>query len=298
MTDPRRLPPVVRFRYALETLGVYIIYAFFRVLPLPVASAAGGWIGRTFGRFFPSTEVAYANLARVMPETTMEQRRQIVREVWDNLGRVMAEYPHLGHIADNVEIVGHKHLEAAATSGKASIFFAAHIANWEICSIAVKQAGIRVYPVYRRPNNPGVESLLAHARGAGAVGLIPKGAEGAREMLAVLKRGEALGIMMDQKLNEGMAIPFFGIDAMTAPAIAAFALKFRCPVHPVRIERLRGSHFRVTVLPAIDMPAAADKAEAQREVLTTINRHFEDWVRARPGQWLWIHNRWPKKKKK
>lgn len=296
MTAARHIPLAKRLRYAAETAGVYIIYGFFRLLPLAVASDAGGWLGRMLGKVLPSGKTAHENLARVMPETPVAERDRIVAEMWDNLGRIAAEYPHLGHIIDNVEIVGREYLDAARTSGKPSIFFAAHLANWEICSIAVRGAGVSLYPVYRRPNNPGVESLLAHARGSGAVGLIPKGAEGAREMLSVLKRGEALGIMMDQKLNEGMAIPFFGQDAMTAPAIAAFALKFKCPVYPVRIERVGGSRFRVTVLPALAMPEMADKTEAMRAILTEINRLFEEWIRARPGQWLWIHRRWGKNK--
>lgn len=294
MTEKRHIPFAKRLRYALETVAVYIVYGFFRILPLSAASATGGWIGRSLGKLLPSSKTAYENLARVMPETTLAERDRIVGEMWDNLGRIAAEYPHLGHIMNNVEIIGGEYLQAVQQSGQPSILFAAHIANWEICSIAVRTSGVSIYPVYRRPNNPWVESLLANARGSGAVSLIAKGADGAREMLAVLKRGETLGIMMDQKLNEGMAIPFFGVDAMTAPAIAAFALKFKCPVHPVRIERLQGCRFRVTVLPALAAPTATDKTEAMREILTEVNRQFEEWIRARPGQWLWIHRRWGK----
>lgn len=295
MTDVRRIPLGKRLRYAAETVCVFVVYAFFRCLPLSAASATGGWLGRVFGSLLPSNRTAYDNIALAMPETTMEERKQIVAGMWDNLGRIAAEYPHLGHILDNVEVVGSEHLEALRRSDKPSLLFAAHIANWEICSIAMRAAGVPIYPVYRRPNNPWVENLLAHARGSGAVKLIPKGAEGAREMLSVLKRGETVGIMMDQKLNEGMAIPFFGHDAMTAPAIAAFALKFKCPVHPVRIERIDGCRFRVTVLPALALPQTADKTEAMRTILTEVNRLFEEWIRARPGQWLWIHRRWGKR---
>jgi KDO2-lipid IV(A) lauroyltransferase len=291
MSDAR--PFSRRLRYALETVLVYVLYLFFRLLPIRAASACGGMICRTLGPHLPSSETARRNLARVFPEKSAEEREKIVAASWDNLGRTLAEYAHLHHIWDYVELEGAEHLATARACGKAPIFFAAHLANWEICAICVKRAGLEVYPVYRRPNNPGVEGLLRHARGTGATGLIAKGAAGAREMLAVLKNKGALGIMMDQKLNEGMAIPFFGRPAMTAPAIASFALRFQSPVYPVQIERLGGVRFKITIHPPLSLTPSGDKEQDTRAILTEINRQFENWIRKRPEQWLWIHRRWP-----
>ena len=47
-------------------------------------------------------------------------------------------------------------------------------------------------------------------------------------------------------------MPFFGRPAMTTPALAQFALRFRCPVIPVYPERLgpRGSYLRIAADPA------------------------------------------------
>jgi len=292
MTDAPRAV-LRRLRYALETVLVYTLYLFFRLLPIKAASGFGGMICRNIGPHLPSSAVARRNLARVFPEKSEEEREKIVAGMWDNLGRVLAEYPHLHHIWDYVELQGAEHLAEARRSGKASIFFAAHLANWEICAIGVKKAGLEMYPVYRRPNNPGVEGLLRHARGAGSVGLIAKGAEGAREMLSVLKNKGALGIMMDQKLNEGMAIPFFGRPAMTAPAIASFALRFQCQVYPVQIERRGGVRFKITIHPPLEIPRSGDKEQDTRAILTEVNRQFENWIQQRPEQWLWIHRRWP-----
>ena len=293
MTDTSKKPPLRRLRYALETVLVYSLYGFFRLLPIKAASALGGWICRSIGPHLPSSAVARKNLAQVFPEKSAIEREKIVAGMWDNLGRVLAEYAHLHHIWDHVELAGKENLEEARAGGGPVMFFAAHLANWEICSIGVKKAGFNVYPVYRRPNNPGVEGLLRYARGTGSVGLIAKGASGAREMLTVLKNKGALGIMMDQKLNEGLAIPFFRRPAMTAPAIASFALRFECPVYPVRIERLGGVRFKITVYPRLEIPRSGDKEQETRAILTEINRQFENWIRERPEQWLWIHRRWP-----
>lgn len=284
-----------RLRYALETVAAYAVYGFFRVLPLDAASAAGGWIGRNVGPLIASpTRTARQNLAMAFPEKSEEEREKIILGMWDNLGRVFAEYPHLHRIWERVEFQGTEMLPGIKGGGKPIIFCGAHLANWEINAVAAKRNGIDIHIVYRKPNNPGVDSLLRHARSSGVVAHIQKGDTGAKEMLKVLKRNGALGILIDQKLNEGIPVPFFGRDAMTAPALAHFALKFGCAVHPTHVERLGGCHFRMTVFPAVPIPHTGNKDRDIMEMMTVINRLIEGWIRERPEQWLWIHRRWGK----
>ena len=284
--------PKQRLRYTLETMAAYIVYAFFRVLPLDAASATGGWIGRHLGPHLPPSKTAWQNLAMAFPGKDAAERGKIVLGMWDNLGRVAAEYAHLHRIWERVDFHGVERLSAIRDSGKPAIFFAAHLANWEVGTVAAKKRGVDISLVYRKPNNPGVDSLLRHARDSGASSHIKKGAAGAREMLGVLKRNGVLGVMMDQKLNEGLPIPFFGRDAMTAPALAHFALRYGCPVYPTRIERVNGCHFKITLYPALETPRTGDQEQDTRAMLVEINRQLESWIRERPEQWLWIHRRW------
>ena len=279
-------------RYALETIAAYTVYGLFRVLPLDTASAMGGWIGRHVGMCLSATDTARQNLAMAFPEKSADEREKIVHGMWDNLGRVAAEYAHLHRIWQRVELIGAEMLPGIRDSGKPAIFCAAHLANWEVCAIAAKKHGLDINLVYRKPNNPGVDSLLRHARNSGATGHIQKGSAGAREMMSVLRKNGVLGVLIDQKLNEGMAIPFFGRDAMTAPALAHFALRFGCEVYPTRLERLKGCNFRMTVYPALETQRTGDQEQDTRAMLVKINNLLESWIRERPAQWLWIHRRW------
>ena len=278
-------------RYALETVLAYLTYGFFRLLPLEIASDAGGKLVRTMGPCMGISRVALRNLDMAFPEKTPDERAQILGGMWENLGRVIAEYPHLRELGPRIELAGGEHLEKVAREGGPVIFFAGHLANWELCALTAKMNGVDIHLVYRKPNNPGVDSLLRHARNSGAKGHIKKGREGAREIVSVLKKKGVIGMLMDQKLNEGLAIPFFGRPAMTAPAIAQFALRMKCPVYPCRVERLDGCAFRVTILPPLDTTPDGSGEEATR-ILTDINKLLEDWIRERPEQWLWIHRRW------
>lgn len=285
--------PALLLRYALETAAAYIIYGVFWLLPLEKASDLGGWILSRLGPKIGVSKVALKNISLAFPDKNEEEKQKILFGMWDNLGRVIAEYPHLHRIMRKIEVHGQEHLGAARDSEKPALFFAGHLANWEINAVTAKMAGLPLYLIYRAPNNPWVDSLLCHARNSGAAGHIKKGREGAREIFSLLRKNQSVGFLMDQKLNEGMPIPFFGHDAMTASAIAQFALKFGCPVYPTRVERIEKTHFRVTTFPALEIKKTDNPGEDIKTILKNINQLLETWIRDRPEQWLWLHRRWP-----
>jgi KDO2-lipid IV(A) lauroyltransferase len=124
--------------------------------------------------------------------------------------------------------------------------------------------------------------------------LIPKGREGAAQMLRLMRQGLHFGAMMDQKLNEGIAVPFFGHDAMTATAPVEIALRTGGPIVPVRCVRLPDSRFRIEVLPPLAFGRTEDRKADTMRILRQINEIMEGWIREYPEQWFWLHRRWPK----
>lgn len=291
--------PVLRdAAYRLEAVFLYAFYYVVRALPCGAASALGGWIGRTVGPRLRSTRTARRNLTRAFPEKPAAEIEAIIRAMWDNLGRTVAEYPHLEELSrptpgGRTEFIGAEHVTAALNDGKGGFLISGHLANWEMSGAAVRQHGMEVALVYRAPNNPYAARLLLRNRDAATPLHIPKGAEGARMMLRHLKEGGHIGMLVDQKMNDGIPVPFFGRNAMTAPAGAHLALKFGLPLLPVRVERLGGPRFRVTVFPPLDLPHSGDRNADVLAVMTHLNDLLESWIRERPEQWLWIHRRWP-----
>ena len=112
--------------------------------------------------------------------------------------------------------------------------------------------------------------------------------------MKALREGKHVGMLVDQKMNDGIAAPFFGIEAMTAPALAMMALRFKCPVIPARVIRTRGAHFRIELSPPIYAEETGDKNADIRAFTARVNGILEAWIREHPDQWLWLHNRWPK----
>lgn len=291
---------VARLRHAIEALFVVGSYRLLGLLPVDVASNIGGAVARTLGPLLPLTRRARRNLERFLPELGKAGIEAAIVEMWDNLGRTAAEYPHLKNFRIDgpdarVEASGAEHIRAAEAAGRPIIFYAGHFANWEMGTVAAAGFGVPVYLVYREANNRHVETLFREGRGGIAGGLIPKGKRGAKLAIEALKAGKALGMLLDQKMNDGVAVPFFGVPAMTAPAAAALALRYNCALLPVQIERLgRQARFRVNVGAALDFAAFAGDASAkQMQILAAINADLERWIRKHPGQWLWLHRRWP-----
>jgi len=285
--------------YPAEALVITLLYSLFAWLPVDRASALGGWLARTVGPWLPFSRRALVNLRRALPDLPPERHRAIVRGMWDNLGRVMAEHPHLEQLWDEqasgrIEVIGAEHLPRPADGAKRpSLMFSGHLANWELLPAGASRYGLALTSIYRRPNNPLVQHFMTARRHAGRGKLVPKGRDGARAIFAALAQGGTVAMLIDQKMNDGIPVPFFGHPAMTAPALAQLALKFRCPVLPTRSERLDGARFRLTVLPPLALPDSGDREADIRDFMATVNRLLESWVRERPEQWLWLHKRWP-----
>jgi len=291
------MSPWRRGKFLLEALGFLLAVGILRLFSPEGASNLGGFLGRTIGPRLGITRRARQNLRLAFPEKTPAEIESIVRGMWDNLGRVAAEYPHLGRIAaadsDRVELVNIDHVRALPNGPTAGILVSAHLANWEILPVVAARTGIDMMGVVREPNNPYVRPLLERLRGIAGGERTDKGARGAREAIQVLRNNRVLAMLIDQKMNTGISLPFFGVEAMTLVAPAQLALRFRCPLVPIRVERLGPARFRVEARPPLVLPETADRDAAVAQIMTELNRILEDWIRERPEQWLWLHRRWP-----
>ncbi|MCH9053359.1 MAG: lipid A biosynthesis lauroyl acyltransferase [Proteobacteria bacterium] len=280
-----------------ETAAIRLAYGLFAVLPLDLASAIGGFIARLIGPRRRESRTAEANLRRVYPEMPEREIAGMIKGVWDNLGRVGAEFPGLNRVRiyedPRFSVTGAEHIDRLRDDGKPGLFFTAHIGNWELAPLAVVQRGLPLGVVYRAAKHPLLERLAQLGRSGMTDNLLPKGSAGARQMIGILNRGGHLGMLVDQKMNDGIAVPFFGRDAMTAPALAQLALKFDCPVVPVKVERTHRARFSISILPPLELPATGDRQADVKAGMALVNRIIEGWIRESPEQWLWVHRRWP-----
>lgn len=295
MAEPR---PLRRLGQLAEGGVAWAVFWLLRAMPIDWASGMTGRLARRIGPRLGISRRAARHIRLAMPDLDEEAVARIVAGMWENLGRTAGEYPHLSRLSceypgARIDFLGREHVDALRDDGIGGIVFSAHLGNWEIGSLCSRDAGLPLVHIYRRANNPIVERLFRHARKPVGGRHHPKGSLGALRLVAALKKGDHLGLLVDQKLNDGIAVPFFGRDAMTAPALAELALRFSVPVVPARVIRLKGATFRLEVLPPMTFETTGDRPTDVFEVMRRVNAQIEDWVREHPEQWLWLHRRWP-----
>jgi KDO2-lipid IV(A) lauroyltransferase len=284
---------VKKLRYALEALPVYLAYGLFRLMPLPVASWVGGKLGEFLGSFLGVRRVAHQNMALALPEKTTLELKQINKRMWNQLGRTIGEFPHLGtgSFIKRITIHGSEHVERAREAGRGVIFLSGHFANWEVAPLAAYIVDMPLHVVYRQTNNPFVEWLVRHVRGRYAAGMHRKGKAAARGVLRAIAQGEAIGMLTDQKENDGISIPFFSHEVMTGRMPAHLAKHYNATILVSRVIRQHESAcFTVEIIPWQDAAKDIDNGS----FLSAMNKKFEEWICEYPEQWFWLHKRWPK----
>ena len=276
-----------------EAVLLWLVYHGLRALPLDVASGLAGRLVRFLGPLLPPSKRARRNLELAWPGRDHDR---IIRDMWENLGRVAGEYPHsLEFVGDPVrmELTGTEAVHAIHASGSPMLFFSGHIGNWELTYPLMARLAIPGVGVFRAPNNPHLGWLFDRS-GYPHLGMIPKGAAGARKSIEALKNGISLTMFVDQKMNDGIEVPFFGRPAMTAPALASLALKFGYPVVPFRVVRREGARFRIEFSEPLHFEKTGDRNADLAAAMTRVNQVLEGWISEYPAQWLWLHRRWPK----
>jgi len=267
-----------------------------------MADAAGGLL-RTVGPFLPEHRVGRANLAAAFPEKSAAEIETILRGVWDNLGRVGAEFAHLDRLWDfDPDHPDRGRLEFTPGSierfvqlrddGKPALIFAAHLANWEMPALAAAAHGLDAALIYRRPSVGDIDRRIRELRTMSMGTLIPTGMDAPLKAANALERGAHVGMLADQYTIQGVAVTFFGRPTKANPLLARLARHVDCPIHGVRAIRLPKHRFRLDLTEAIEPVRDAAGTVDVAATMQAVTNVIEGWVREHPEQWLWLHRRW------
>ena len=286
-------------KWRVEAFMLRLLLVFFRLLGPDISSATGGMIARFVGPNLGVSKRAYRNLELIFPGIAIEEADRIVRDMWENLGRTAAEYAHLDKFdpycaGGRMTVRNRDRLETLLAEGQGVIFVGGHLGNWELQTIAATRMGIQVMAVYRAANNVLVDAIIADLRARHVTPhLAPKGAAGARQLVGWLRQGHSAAMLVDQKMNDGIAAPFLGQMAMCPPAPAQLARRFNYPILPAMIRRVGGAHFEIVLGEPVRVAHSEDRDADILDAVTAYNAQLEAFIRRYPEQWLWLHRRWP-----
>ena len=288
-------------QYCVEMLLARGALAVLRRLGPVRASNLGGDVARAIGPWLPVSRIADINLRYAMPELDAPARRLVIRGVWENLGRTVAELPHIATLGPTAEgpgweVVGDEILHSCRDAGGTMILISGHIGCWEVLPALLGQYGMPMASFYRAAGNPRIDALINTMRRDAVGSDVPffnKSAKGAREAMVYLAAGGRVGMLIDQKMNEGIETRLFGRPVMTTTSAAAFALRFRCPMVPGYTRRIGPARYRIMVEPPLFLPDSGDHHADIAALTQAMNDCLERWVRGWPEGWLWLHRRFP-----
>ncbi len=268
-----------------------------------MADIAGRFM-RLLGPRLKEHRIGRANLAAAFPEKSADEIEDILRGVWDNLGRVAAEFAHIDRLQvfdpdpdDKGDITytpqAYARFQQLRRDGKPALIFAAHLANWELPALVATKHRLDTTVLYRRPNIGAVSDAVIQIRQGSMGTLVPTGLDAPVKLGRVLEAGGHVAMLVDQYYVNGVDVSFFGRSCKANPFIARLARQIECPIHGTRIVRLPDRHrFRIdlteAVAPARDADGKIDIAGTMQAITSVI----EGWVREHPEQWLWVHRRW------
>lgn len=263
-----------------------------RLLPYRWRVPLAGWVvARIVAPLAGYSRRIRENLAKVRPDLPASEVRRLMRAVPDNVGRTLAEMYSGPEFIDRIRAIpltgpGAPALEAAHRENRPVILATGHFGNYDVARAALIARGYRVGALYKPMSNPLFNEHYLKTISNIGTPLFPRGSRGLAEMVKFLKSGGMLGLVMDQHMNHGAPLTFFGETAFTATSAADLALRYGAEVIPVYgLRQDNGLDFEIIV----EAPIPSSDPESMTQA---INDSLEALVRAHMDQWFWIHRRW------
>jgi KDO2-lipid IV(A) lauroyltransferase len=262
-----------------------------------------GRIAQLIGPRLREQRIGRDNLTAAFPEKSPQEIEAILAGVWDNLGRVGAEFAHIDKIWDYVEA----HPETSRIElpdrtyelfhqlrldGKPALIFASHLANWEMPALAAVAHGLDTAILYRRPNIASADRIIQEMRQVKMGTLVPAGRNAPLQLAEALRNGQHVAMLVDKWWSNGVEVTFFGRKTRANPTLARLLRQVECPVHGVRIIRLPGHRFRAELSEEVKPVRDANGEIDIQGTMQAVTSVIEGWIREYPEQWLWLHRRW------
>ncbi len=281
-------------KYLLEFIFIIIFFFIFKIIGYKIASSLGDIIGKKVGPFFRSNKKILKNLQNSSVGNDEKDRKDIVKKMWGNYGRILSEYVYLkkfreDNLKEYVEIEGLNILDEIKKNNEQVIFVSGHFNNFELMAMQIEKAGIDLCAIYRPLNNIFLNVIMENIRKKYICkNQIKKGIAGTRDLLYFFKKKFSIALMIDQRVSEGETVDFFNQPAKTTTIPAQFIKKYGCKIVPVYIERNHDVYFKIS----IQKPIFFNNDLSTKDITLELNKLLEKMILKNPEQWIWTHDRW------
>jgi Kdo2-lipid IVA lauroyltransferase/acyltransferase len=283
-----------QINYFFQFIIIIIFFSIFKILGYRLSSKLGGKIFEIIGPLFKSKKLIHSNIKKAISNIELERLDTITKSMWNNYGRVFAEYMFIkdfrtNKLSSHIIIDGQEILEDLKKFNKPVIFISGHFSNFELMAMHIEKSGIKLSAIYRPLNNFFLNKIMERIRkNYICKQQIKKGIGGMKKLIRLKKNNYSTALMIDQRVSEGIKSDFFNQKAFTTTIPAQLVKRFNMPVVPIYIERINDINFKITINKPINFPS-----EMSLENITNkLNQILEKMIINKPAQWIWSHNRW------
>ena len=282
------------FKYFIQFIFVILSFTIFKILGPNLSSNIGGKIFEKIGPLFRSKKIILSNIRRVIPNINTENEKKLINSMWNNYGRVFAEYMfiknfRIGNLETNIKIEGQDILDEIKKNNKQVVFISGHLSNFELMALSLEKKNIKLAAIYRPLNNIFLNPIMEKIRKKYICrNQIKKGIGGLKNLINLKKNNFSTALMIDQRVSEGVLSDFFKEKALTTTIPAQLVKKFNIPIVPVYIQRIKQINFKIK----IKDPIFFSKEKSIQEITDELNIELEKMIIQNPEQWIWSHNRW------
>ena len=283
-----------QIKYFFQFLLIIIFFLFFKILRFRISSTVSGKIFEIIGPLFRSKNLIHSNIKKAIPNSNYEELNKITKLMWNNYGRIFAEYMfikefRLGKLKSKVKIEGQEILNDIKKHNKQVVFISGHFSNFELMAMHLENSGIKLSAIYRPLNNIFLNKIMERIRKKYICkNQIKKGIGGIKKLINLKKNNYSTALMIDQRVSEGIKSNFFNNEALTTTIPAQLVKKFKIPIVPIFIERINNLNFKIT----INKPITFSNETSIKNITDELNQILEEMIINKPEQWIWSHNRW------
>jgi len=280
-----------KLRHYLEAALIYALPTALRPLPFTARISVGGALIGGAIRLVPALRNRIlSNLGLVFPDMDRAAQKVFLKKNSRHIGRGFMElfynqafHDHLNNIEMAPDALDE--IKAAQEKGQPVIVVSGHFGQWEAIRVVLSRAGMPTASIYKDAGNPFFRDHFAKTMAVAGAGLFPVGVSGTRNMLKHLRAGGIVSVLLDQRVNDGVALDFLGQPALSSTIMATLALKSGALMVPAYAFLKPGGGVKIITEPAIPHTAPA-------EMIAALNDSLSAQVRQRPEQWYWLHRRW------
>tara|TARA_B100000886_G_scaffold295489_1_gene222342 strand:+ start:875 stop:1735 length:861 start_codon:yes stop_codon:yes gene_type:complete len=283
-----------KIKYFFQFIIIILMFFIFKIIGIKLSSYLGGKIFQFIGPFFRSRKLIETNIKRAFPEIDQKKKNKIINKMWNNYGRVFAEYMFMKdfrkkQLSKNITIEGKEILENIKKNNERVVFISGHFSNFELMAMEIEKLGIKVAAIYRPLNNIFLNGIMEKIRKKYICkNQLKKGIGGLKELIKLNKSGHCTALMIDQRVSQGIKSYFFNEKAFTTTIPAQLVKKFNVPIVPVFIERFDGIKFKMSV----KKPVYFSNSSSIESITKHLNEIIENMILKNPYNWIWSHNRW------